>query len=98
MKRFQKWLLTITLKRLVNKAERKIKNVHKSVKKFCRFVILNISMDLTDKKKRIFKSCNEYGKAGELSKVSKKMQKNKKLNMVAGLICQPGREDLMVNV
>ena len=55
-------------------------------------------MDLADKKKRIFKSCNEYGKAGELSKVSKKMQKNKKLNMVAGLICQPGREDLMVNV
>ena len=72
MKQFQKWLLTITLKRLVNMAERKIKNVHKSVKKFCGFVILNISMDLADKKKRIFKSCNEYGKAGELSKVSKK--------------------------
>lgn len=48
MKKFQKWLLTITLKRLVNKAERKIKNVHKSVKKFCGFVILSISMDLAD--------------------------------------------------
>lgn len=63
----------------MNKAERKIKNVHKSVKKFCGFVILNISMDLADKKRRIFKSCNESGKAGELSKVSKKMQKNKRV-------------------
>ena len=48
MKKLQKWLLIITLKRLVNKAERKIKNVHKSVKKFCGFVILSISMDLAD--------------------------------------------------
>ena len=68
MKKFQKWLLTITLKRLVNKAERKIKNVYKSVKKFCGFVILNISMDLADKK-------------GECCcrKPAKKMQKNKRV-------------------
>lgn len=87
MKKFQKWLLTITSKRLVNKAERKIKNVHKSVKKFCGFVILNISMDLADKK-------GEYC----CRKSAKKCRKIKELNMVAGLICQPGREDLMVNV
>ena len=53
MKKFQKWLLTITSKRLVNKAERKIKNVHKSVKKFCGFVILNISMIWLIKKENI---------------------------------------------
>ena len=52
----------------MNKAERKIKNVYKSVKKFCGFVILNISMDLADKKRRIL-----------LSKTSKKMQKNKRV-------------------
>lgn len=68
MKKLQKWLLLITLKRLVNKAERKIKNVHKSVKKFCGFVILSISMDLADfisqkvqKNKRI-----EYGSWSDL--------------------------------
>lgn len=87
MKKFQKWLLTITSKRLVNKAERKIKNVHKSVKKFCGFVILNISMDLADKKKENIVIENQQ----------KKCRKIKELNMVAGLICQPGREDLMVN-
>ena len=36
-------------------------------------------------------------KPASYRKSAKKMQKNKKLNMVAGLICQPGREDLMVN-
>ena len=92
MKQFQKWLLTITLKILVNKAERKIKNVHKSVKKFCGFVILNISMDLAD-----INLVTNTAKPASYRKSAKKMQKNKKLNMVAGLICQPGREDLMVN-
>ena len=87
MKKLQKWLLIITLKRLVNKAERKIKNVHKSVKNFCGFVILNISMDLADKKKENIVIENQQ----------KKCRKIKELNMVAGLICQPGREDLMVN-
>ena len=87
MKKFQKWLLTITSKRLVNKAERKIKNVHKSVKNFCGFVILNISMDLADKKKENIVIENQQ----------KKCRKIKELNMVAGLICQPGTEDLMVN-
>ena len=78
MKKLQKWLLIIISKRLGSKTERKIKNVHKSVKKFCGFVILSISMDLADF-------------------ISQKVQKIKELNMVAGLICQPGKEDLMVN-
>ena len=76
MKQFQKWLLTITLKRLV-KAERKIKNVHKSVKKFCGFVILNISMDLADKKREYLNLVTNTAKPASYRKSAKKCRKIK---------------------
>lgn len=77
MKQFQKWLLTITLKRLVNKAERKIKNVHKSVKKFCGFVILDISMDLADKKREYLNLVTNTAKPASYRKSAKKCRKIK---------------------